>query len=250
MEAEGKRDKVVTTHTVVSHEEWLAARKELLEKEKRVQKEMAEVALARQALPWERVSKQYTFRRAEDGAAVSLEELFGNGADQRNLGPKNLVVQHVMFLDDWTRPCMMCCAWTEQYAHLLPFLNTRTQFVVVMAAGHEKIRDCCKSKGWADLPAYSAGPDSEFSRDFGVSFTQEEIDSKALLYNYGKSAAMMREMHGFSVFRKEGGEIFHTYSTYSAGLSELSAALKLFDILPDGRAEHRNLDWVKHREDY
>ncbi len=61
----------------------------------------------------------------------------------------------------------------------------------------------------------------------------------------------MSELHGFSVFRMEDdGRIYHTYSTYSAGLSELHTALKLFDILPDGRNEVENLDWVKHLEDY
>jgi predicted dithiol-disulfide oxidoreductase (DUF899 family) len=76
------------------------------------------------------------------------------------------------------------------------------------------------------------------------------MDSKEKLYNYGKSEAFCNELCGFSVFRLEDGQLYHTYSTYAAGLSELHAALKLFDILPDGRREVSNLDWVKNLEDF
>ena len=146
---------------------------------------------------------------------------------------------------------MMCSAWTEQYVGLLPFIRQRCEFALVMAASPAKVAATCAAKGWEAVSAYSVDAQSDFGHDYGVSFTPEQIASKEKLYNYGKSAAIMSQMHGFSVFRKDDdGAIYHTYSTYSAGLSELSAPLKLFDILPDGRAEKRNLDWIKHREDY
>ena len=120
-----------------------------------------------------------------------------------------------------------------------------------MAASADKIGDMAAKKQWHSLAAYSAGAQSKFGRDFGVSFAEEQIASGEKVYNYGKSAAFMQEMHGISVFRLGGDDkIYHTCSTYSAGLGDLLAALKLFDILPDGRNEKRNLDWIKHKEDY
>merc|ERR1711916_363821 len=151
----------------------------------------------------------------------------------------------VMFEDHNERPCCMCSHWTDQFNHMDPYLRQHCSFALVMAASVDKIAPLVAKKQWT-LPVFSVGAGSEFGRDFGVSFTAEEIASGAKVYNYGKSAAFMGEMHGFSVFRKDAeGRVYHTYSTYSAGLSELSSALKLFDLLPDGRNEKRNLDWIK-----
>lgn len=80
-----------------------------------------------------------------------------------------------------------------------------------------------------------------------MQFSEEEVGEK--LYNYGKGVVLLTELMGISVFRKDGQNIYHTYSTYSAGLSDLHAALKLFDLLPEGRNERASLDWVKHKED-
>ncbi len=228
-------------HDVVTREEWLIRRKELLEKEKAHLKATEELAQARRELPWELVDKPYSFVPAAGGAPVPLKQLFGDH--------DTLVVQHVMFEEEWDRPCQMCAAYTENFVRILPFVEQRARFVIVVAASAPKLQAALQRKEWTQLPAYSAGTHSEFGRDFAVSFTKEEVASKSKLYNYGKSPAFMEELFGFSVFKREGDHIYHTYSTYSAGLSELHAALKLFDLLPGGRGEQNNLDWTFHMED-
>ena len=47
---------------VVSQDQWLAARKQLLKKEKEFTKLRDELSRQRRELPWEKVEKQYTFQ--------------------------------------------------------------------------------------------------------------------------------------------------------------------------------------------
>ena len=63
---------------VVSPAEWLAARKELLQKEKEFTRLRDELSQQRRDLPWEKVQKAYTF----DGpnGKESLADLFGERA--------------------------------------------------------------------------------------------------------------------------------------------------------------------------
>ena len=50
-----------SNHPVVSHEEWLAARRALLEKEKAFTRQCDEMSRLQRSLPWERVTKEYIF---------------------------------------------------------------------------------------------------------------------------------------------------------------------------------------------
>ena len=170
-----------------------------------------------------KVAKDYHFVD-ENGANVPFSSLFD--------GKEQLVIQHMMFEDSNEKACPMCCSWTEQYSSVIPMLETHAKYVVTAAANIDKLKKFKEMKGWQKVPFYSVGANSEFHRDFGVSFNEEEIRSEPKLYNYGKSPAFAKELFGFSVFKKEGSDIFHTYSTYSAGLAELNTCLKFFDILP------------------
>jgi len=51
----------MTMHKVVSKEEWLAARQELLVKEKEFSRLRDELSQRRRDLPWEKVDKDYVF---------------------------------------------------------------------------------------------------------------------------------------------------------------------------------------------
>ena len=48
-------------HTVGTREEWLVARKELLEQEKALTRRSDELSLRRRELPWVRIDKEYIF---------------------------------------------------------------------------------------------------------------------------------------------------------------------------------------------
>ena len=73
-------------------------------------------------------------------------------------------------------------------------------------------------------------------------------------YNYGSMAIKTSsDMPGISAFVREGGQVFHTYSTYGRGLDMLNAAYHYLDIAPKGRDEadlSYTMEWVKLRDLY
>src|ERR671924_244417 len=88
----------MTAHTTGTREEWLAARKKLLEREKALAERNDELAKERRELPWVRVDKEYRFDT--DRGPKTLAELFD--------GRSQLVVYHFMFRSDWTAGCPGC----------------------------------------------------------------------------------------------------------------------------------------------
>ena len=111
-------------HKVVSHKEWLEARKRHLADEKEFTKQRDRLSQARRDLPWERVEKDYEFE-GPNGRA-SLSELFGDRGQ--------LVIYHAMFNPDtasgstsWTRdaPCFVCSFWLDNLNGVAVHLNHR-----------------------------------------------------------------------------------------------------------------------------
>ena len=92
-------------HTVVSGDEWLAARQELLTKEKEFTHLRDELSQARRALPWEKIGKNYVF----DGpnGKETLADLFD--------GRSQLVIYHFMLGPDWDEGCPSCSFWADNY---------------------------------------------------------------------------------------------------------------------------------------
>src|ERR1700730_7637274 len=76
---------------IVSRDEWLAARKKLLAKEKRLTRERDALAANRRQLPWVKVEKNYVFD--SPGGKKIPADLF----DSRN----QLIVYHFMFGPEW-----------------------------------------------------------------------------------------------------------------------------------------------------
>ena len=75
------------TRQIVSKEQWTAARKTLLDKEKAFDRQRDELSKELRELPWVRVEEDYVFEGP--GGEVSLADLFD--------GRSQLVVQHFMF---------------------------------------------------------------------------------------------------------------------------------------------------------
>ena len=89
---------------------------------------------------------------------------------------------------------------------------------------------------WSFESVSSVG--SRFNQDFGVSFTQQEMDEGTMNYNYRPGRFSSTECPGVSSFYKsEGGEIFHTYSPYARGLENLPGIYQFLDLVPKGRGE-------------
>ena len=89
------------SHPVVSREEWIAARKSHLAREKEYTHARERLAEERRALPWVKVEKDYLFD-GPDGK-VSFGDLFK--------GRSQLIVQHLMFAPGWNEACKSCSFW-------------------------------------------------------------------------------------------------------------------------------------------
>jgi predicted dithiol-disulfide oxidoreductase (DUF899 family) len=233
----------MTDHTVVSHEEWEAARKKLLEKEKEFSKLREELTKLRQALPWEKVEKEYTF----DGprGKETLADLFD--------GKSQLIVYHFMFDPEWTEGCKSCSIIADHYNPSIIHLNHRdVAMVTVSRAPLEKLEAYKKRMGWSFKWVSSFA--SDFNFDYHVSFTPEQAEKGETYYNYRIEKSAGGERPGISVFYKsENGGIFHTYSAFSRGLENLIGAYALLDMVPKGRDEStlkNGMDWVRRHDQY
>jgi predicted dithiol-disulfide oxidoreductase (DUF899 family) len=214
---------------VVSQDEWLAARKELLEKEKELTRARDALSAERRRLPMVRIEKDYRFE-GPDGPA-SLADLFG--------GHSQLIVRHFMFDPSWDNGCPSCSAAADEVsAGLLEHLHARdTEFVTVSRAPLEKIEDYKARKGWS-FPWYSA-----YGSDFNYDFHATLDESVAPLeYNYREFQAdgpQPIEMPGHSCFLRVGDDVFHTYSMYARGAEMLGGSYYFLDLTALGRQE----DW-------
>lgn len=233
----------MTTHAVVSPEQWLAARRQLLEKEKALTRAQDELAQARRALPWRRVDERYVF----DGprGQESLADLFA--------GRSQLVVYHFMFGPTAERGCKSCSFWADNFNAAVPHLAARDVTLVAVSRAARPLLEAFKRRlGWS-FKWVSSGQ-SNFNFDFGVSFRDEDRKSGKATYNYAPSTEGPADLHGVSVFFKdETGSVFHTYSTYGRGLDALNGTYRYLDIVPKGRDEDGLPSpnaWLRLRDEY
>lgn len=228
---------------IATDEEWLAARRALLQEEKALQRARDQLAGKRRRLPWRRIESDYEFEGA-DGRR-SLLDLFGNASQ--------LLIYHFMYHPDWDQGCKTCSFWADGFDASIPHLDARDVAFAVMSRGPlEKLLSYRQRMGWR-FPWFSSA-DSTFNYDFGVSFTAEQIKSRNTFYNFRDGTSVGPEMPGISTFvRDDGGSIFHTYSTYSRGLDPLNSAYQLLDLVAKGRDENQlplPMDWIRRHDEY
>lgn len=228
---------------IVGRDEWLAARKELLIKEKALTRARDALSAERRRLPMERVDKQYVFDAP--GGRRTLAELFD--------GRSQLAVYHFMMGPDWDEGCPYCSFLADHIDGTLPHLAQRdVTLLAVSRAPLSRIEAFKRRMGWRFRWVSSDGND--FNRDYHVSFTKEEIASGQMDYNYDVREFPMEEAPGLSVFFKDpAGEIFHTYSTYARGGEPLIGAYNYLDLMPKGRDEEGlafSMSWVRHHDRY
>lgn len=232
----------MTDHAVVAHEDWLAARKALLAKEKEFSRLRDELSLQRRELPWERVEKDYVFEGPDGNEG--LADLFD--------GRSQLVVYHFMFDPDWEEGCKSCSFLADHYDPAVVHLQRRdTSMVTVSRAPLDKLQAFKKRMGWSFKWVSSLGND--FNWDYHVSFKPEDLEQE-VFYNYGMQRFPMAEAPGISVFVKdETGAVFHSYSSYARGLDMFLGTYHLLDIVPKGRDEDGlsyTMEWLRHHDRY
>jgi predicted dithiol-disulfide oxidoreductase (DUF899 family) len=228
---------------VVSRDEWLAARKQHLSKEKEFTRLRDKLSAERRELPWVKVEKNYLFDGP--GRKETLADLFG--------GRSQLIVYHFMFGPEWEQGCPSCSFLSDHIDGSVVHLAHRdVTFVVVSRAPLPKIEAFKKRMGWRFKWVSSYG--SDFNSDYHVSFTKDEMTKGQVYYNYDMNEFPSDEGPGISVFCKDGSsDIFHTYSAYARGLDILVGAYNYLDLVPKGRDEVElpwTMAWVRHHDKY
>jgi predicted dithiol-disulfide oxidoreductase (DUF899 family) len=230
-------------HRIVSHDQWLEARKRFLAEEKEFTRARDLLSRKRRDLPWERVMKDYVF----DGPTgkQTLADLFA--------GKSQLIVYHFMFHPDWEAGCKSCSFWADNFNGIDVHLAHRdVSFVAISRAPLAKLDAYKKRMGWSFRWLSSCG--SDFNHDYYVTFTPEEIETGTAFHNYAPRKVPVSEMVGISVFYKdENGAIFHTYSAYSRGVDMLNGAYHYLDLAPKGRDEDSlayTQAWVRRHDEY
>jgi predicted dithiol-disulfide oxidoreductase (DUF899 family) len=230
-------------HRVVSREEWLIARKQHLVKEKELTRLRDELSRDRRDLPWVRIEKDYVF----DGP--NGKETLGDLFDGRS----QLIVQHFMFAPDWQAGCRICSFGADHVDGAIVHLARRdVTYVTVSRAPLPKIEAFKERMGWRFKWVSLFG--SDFNYDFHVSFTQQQIQSNRVYFNYDFRPFESEELAGTSVFFKnQADDVFHTYSCFGRGGEFCMGTYNYLDVVPKGRDEDDlafPMSWVRHHDSY
>jgi predicted dithiol-disulfide oxidoreductase (DUF899 family) len=216
---------------IVSRDQWLDARKELLAREKELTRQYDRVNAERRRLPMVKIEKNYMFEAP--GGEQSLKDLFE--------GRRQLVIYHFMFDPSWEKGCSGCTGFANALGDLGMLHKCDTTFAMVSRAPLIKLEAYKERQGWT-IPWYSSFG-SDFNYDFHV--TNDETVAP-VEYNYRNKAeletnkvpnAISGEEHGLSVFFNIGDDVFHTSSVYARGTEGLTDARALLDMTPYGRQQ-------------
>jgi predicted dithiol-disulfide oxidoreductase (DUF899 family) len=220
---------------IVSRDQWLVERRELLVEEKAMTKARDRLNAKRRMLPMVEIEKEYVFE-GSDGKA-SLLDLFD--------GRRQLAVQHFMFDPSWDDGCPSCSAGADEISPgLLKHLHARdTTLVVISRAPLDKIEAYKAKRGWT-FPWYSSFG-SDFNYDFHVTLDESVAPIE---YNFRDKDELVRagmgwlaegssEQPGHSMFLRDGDRVFHTYSMYARGAEMLGGSYYFLDLTALGRQE-------------
>jgi predicted dithiol-disulfide oxidoreductase (DUF899 family) len=225
---------------IVSRDEWTAARKAHLAREKELTRLHDQIMEERRALPWVRVDKDYVFETSQ--GRKTLAELFA--------GRSQLIVYHFMWRKELGAGCVGCSFLADHIDGANQHLEHHDVTLLAVArAPLDLLQAYRKRMGWQFDLVSSAG--SDFNFDYHVSFTPEQLASGKVYYNYQITEAMLEELSGLSVFVKGAdGAVYHTYSGYSRAGDIVLGAHNYLDFTPKGRNEATTMDWVRRHDEY
>ena len=221
---------------IVPREEWLAARKDLLTKEKDLTRERDALNIERRNLPMVEIEKDYVFEGPN--GPVRLVDLF----DAR----PQLIIYHFMFDPEWEDGCPSCTAGTDELSPgFLEHLHIRdTSYAMVSRAPLAKLERWKAKNGW-DIPWYSSFG-TDFNYDFGVTIDESVAPGEYNFRTRAEYEAMGAdffqsdqpfELPGRSCFLQADGRVFHTYSQYARGLESTGGSYYFLDLTALGRQE-------------
>jgi predicted dithiol-disulfide oxidoreductase (DUF899 family) len=194
---------------VVSRDEWLVAREELLVMEKELTRARDALNADRRRLPMVKIDKPYIFEGPN--GKTSLLDLFE--------GRRQLIAHHFMWVyDEDGEPrnegCPSCSETADNIGHLAHLHARGTTLAAVSRAPLAKIVPFRKRMGWT--------------------FPWSELAQAGMPW----SAERRGDHPGLSVFLRDGDTVFHTYSTYARGLEQPGGTYYYLDLTPLGRQEN------------
>ena len=260
-------------HRIGTREEWLAAREELLKREKEHTRLGDEIAQQRRDLPWVPVAKDY--RLDTDQGEKSLGDLFD--------GRSQLLVYHFMFGPSYQAGCPVNSSIADSLDGVLPHLHARdATLLLVSQAPLEKLQAYKRRMGWR-LPWVSSSP-GEFNFDLGFSQTEEQSREAVAQIRLPRRDApeapgqfsnedwdafppiveqnarstgtdipgYLTESPGFSTFVRDGENVYHAYSTTWRGLEFVMTYYPILDHAPKGRDEGEEdwQLWIRRHDEY
>jgi predicted dithiol-disulfide oxidoreductase (DUF899 family) len=208
---------------VVTREEWLVARKALLEKEKKATRAHDMILAERKKLPAVKVEKEYLFEGPN--GTVTLLDLFE--------GRRQLIVRHFMFAPDEDEGCIGCSMQTDSIGALEHIWARDTSLVLTSRAPQSKLLPYKARFGWT-YPWYTT-VGCEFNVDLEV--TTGRGDSPGVS----------------SFIRDDDGNVYHTYSVYDRGGEIFKNFYNYLDTTFLGRQEdelEHPWDWWRYKDRY
>jgi len=241
-------------HKIGTREEWLAAREELLAREKAHTRLGDELARQRRELPWVKVEKEYRFDT--DDGEKALVELFD--------GRSQLLVYHFMFGPSYQAGCPTCSSMADGIDGVLSHLRARdVTLLFVSQAPLEKLQAYKRRMGWSIPWVSTARTDFNFDLGFSSSEEQTRIAVEPMADQLPPIAAhnasstgtnlfgYLTELFGFSSFVRTGDTVFHTYSTTGRGVEFLMGYYPILDRAPKGRDESDEWQlWIRRHDEY
>ena len=229
---------------VVSHSEWIEARRQFLAKEKEFTRLRDELSRQRRELPWEKVEKDYVFEGPR--GKETLADLFDGRSQLRDLslhawpgmggGMSELLVYFGSF------------RWNDDS----PGASRRN------ACGGFTCSLCARSRHSRSAWDGNFTGHLRLART-SISTTMFRLRAAETGNGNGRlqlrhHAVPERRAAGRSVFAKDAeGQIYHTYSDVCAGLDILVGAYNFLDLVPKGRDEEglaHTMAWVRHHDKY
>jgi predicted dithiol-disulfide oxidoreductase (DUF899 family) len=259
----------MTNHKIGTRDEWLAARAQLLAREKELTRLGDDIAQQRRGLPWVPLEKEYRFD-TEDGERT-LAELFD--------GRAQLIVYHFMFGPNYTAGCATCSSTADSFNGLLPHLEARDiTMICISHAPLDRLLAYRRRMGWNFN--WVSSDKGDFNFDFGVSVADEAAHEAPQLLEANEVAAFsllsdpsvreslppmvtenaaatgtdvvgyFREGHGVSTFARDGDSVYHFYSSYARGTEFLMGYYAILDRTPQGRDEGDGRMWLRRHDEY
>lgn len=241
----------MTKHMVATRQQWLAARGELLAREKELTRRGDQLAAERRELPWVPIEKDYSF--GTDEGPRTLVELF----DRRS----QLIVYHFMFGPTYTAGCPVCSSAADSFNGAVSHLNARdVTFTCISRAPLDKLQAYKRRMGWTFPWASSQGSDYNFdleisrpeeaTREFladGVPAVAEQLAQECGT----EPAAYLSEAPVLSTYALEDGTAYLTYSTTARGLEFMLGYYGFLDRTPVGRNEGDPPQmWMRRHDEY